>query len=44
MVETDAETHNQALGGAQGILWKRGKRLMALEWSRTPMELTNLDP
>jgi hypothetical protein len=27
MMETDAETHSQTLGAAQGILYKRGRKI-----------------
>jgi hypothetical protein len=46
-METDAETHSQAVGGAWGILWKRGRIKGAKEVKVTttnPTKSTNLDP
>jgi len=40
-MKTDAQTQSQTLGGAQGILWKRGEEgLKEPERSRTPQENT----
>jgi hypothetical protein len=45
-METDAESHNQTLGRAQGILWKKGGRITGDRWvkdtRRKPTEPTNL--
>ena len=37
-METDAETHRQTLGGAQGILWKRGGRIVGATGLKEPQE------
>jgi hypothetical protein len=47
-METVAETHNQILGRAWGILWKREGRILGArqvkDTARKPTESTNLGP
>ena len=47
LMETDAETHRQTLGGVVGILWKRIGRMVGaivVKSTRKPAESTNLVP